>query len=78
MRPGGIVAPLAGCVVLASASLALPAMLGYDPWAWQVWGREITRGELSTDGGPSWKPLPVLGTTLLAPFGHGPRSCGWS
>lgn len=69
VRPGGIVAPLAGCVVLASASLALPAMLGYDPWAWQVWGREVTRGELSTDGGPTWKPLPVLGTTVLAPFG---------
>ncbi|MGH8939323.1 MAG: hypothetical protein ACRDV2_08225, partial [Actinomycetes bacterium] len=44
-------------------------MIGYDPWAWLVWGREVTRGQLSTDGGPTWKPLPVLVTTVLAAFG---------
>lgn len=65
----GTAALLGICLALAAASLALPAVLGYDPWAWLVWGRELTRGKLSTDGGPSWKPLPVLVTTVLAPFG---------
>ncbi len=57
------------CAALAAASLALPAVVGYDPWSWLVWGRELTRGALSTDGGPSWKPLPVLVTTVLTAFG---------
>jgi hypothetical protein len=37
--------------------------------AWLVWGREIASGELHTTGGPSWKPLPVLITTVLAAAG---------
>ncbi len=45
------------------------ATLAYDPWAWLVWGREVTRLDLATVGGPSWKPLPVVVTTLLAPLG---------
>jgi hypothetical protein len=57
------------CVVVAVASLAIPVAIAYDPWAWLVWGREIARFQLDTVGGPSWKPLPVLATTLLAPFG---------
>lgn len=60
---------LAASVALAAASLAVPAVIGYDPWAWLVWGREMARGELSLAGGPSWKPLPVVVTTALAPFG---------
>jgi len=60
---------VAGCAVLAIVSLAVPATLGYDPWAWLVWGREVGRASLDTTGGPSWKPLPVAGTTLLAPLG---------
>jgi hypothetical protein len=34
-----------------------------------VWGREIGRLQLDTTGGPSWKPLPVLVTVLVGPFG---------
>jgi hypothetical protein len=43
----------------------LPAGPTYDPWAWIIWGREITEWDLDTRTGPSWKPLPVLFT---APF----------
>ncbi|HSU12135.1 MAG TPA: hypothetical protein VLK57_23320, partial [Pseudonocardia sp.] len=61
---------LVGCVVLAAVSLRLPAIVGYDPWVWLIWGRELTRGTLSSDGTIAWKPLPVLVTALLAPFGE--------
>jgi hypothetical protein len=57
------------CVGLAALSLLLPAALSFDPWAWLVWGREIAGLDLDTTGGPSWKPLPVLLTTVLAPLG---------
>ncbi|MDZ7732944.1 MAG: hypothetical protein U5R31_07330 [Acidimicrobiia bacterium] len=57
------------CLAVAAVSLAWPAALGYDPWAWLVWGREVTRLDLSTTGGPSWKPFPVLVTTPLALLG---------
>lgn len=60
---------IGAAVAVAVASLALPAALSFDPWAWLVWGRETTRLALDTTGGPSWKPLPVLITTLTAPFG---------
>ena len=55
-----------GAVVLAALSLALPWALAFDPMAWVLWGREITRGTLYTSAGPSWKPLPVLFTTPFA------------
>lgn len=60
-----------GAVVVAALSL-LPFDQAptYDPWSWIVWGREITQLDLSTVDGPSWKPLPVLFTTLFAPFGE--------
>ncbi|MDT0349293.1 hypothetical protein [Pseudonocardia charpentierae] len=61
---------LVGCVVLAAVSLRLPAIVGYDPWVWLIWGRELTGGTLSSDGTIAWKPLPVLVTALLAPFGE--------
>ena len=54
---------LVGCVVLAAVSLLLPGRPTYDPLAWLIWGREIAHGTLSTAGGPSWKPLPVVFTT---------------
>ncbi len=57
------------CVLLAALSLALPSALGYDPYAWVVWGRELAHLDLSTTGGPSFKPLPVLVTALLSPLG---------
>lgn len=58
-----------GCVALAVASLASPSTLAYDPWAWLVWGREVGRWSLDTFGGPSWKPLPVALTSVVAPLG---------
>jgi hypothetical protein len=59
---------VAVCVGLGALSLALPSEASYDPWAWFVWGREIAHLELDTTGGPSWKPLPVLVTTLASPL----------
>lgn len=56
---------LLGCAALAALSLVGPHQATYDPWAWLIWGREIAHGTLSTVGGPSWKPLPVM---LTAPF----------
>ena len=61
---------LAGAGLLIGAlSLLIPSTPSYDPWAWLVWGREIVHINLQTTGGPSWKPLPALFTTLFAVFG---------
>ena len=60
------------CLVLAAISAAiLPTVPSYDPWAWISWGREVTDPHLSfaISGGPSWKPLPVMFTTIYALFG---------
>ena len=62
-------AAVAACLALAALSLLLPWALAFDPWSWVVWGREVTRFELDTAGGPSWKPLPVVFTTALAAAG---------
>ncbi len=51
---------IGSALVLAAASLALPYLPVYDPWAWLQWGRELFDGSLATAAGPSWKPLPVL------------------
>ena len=56
---------LAAAALVGAVSLAAPATLGYDPWAWMVWGRELAHLDLATTGGPSWKPLPPL---VLAPL----------
>jgi hypothetical protein len=58
-----------GALVIAALSLLIPSTPSYDPWAWLVWGREIAHINLQTTGGPSWKPLPVLFTTVFAVFG---------
>ena len=63
------VAIVAGSLLLAALSLLLPTTPTYDPWAWIIWGREITQLDLSTVNGPSWKPLPVAVTTVGALFG---------
>ncbi len=60
---------LTGCLVLAALSLLLPSTPTYDPWAWIIWGREITQLDLVTTDGPSWKPLPALFTVPFALFG---------
>jgi O-antigen/teichoic acid export membrane protein len=62
-------------MAIAALTLALVSMLShatpsYDPWSWLIWGREILHGSLSTQDGPTWKPLPVLFTTVFALFGN--------
>ena len=64
------------CIVLGALSAAvLPTIPSYDPWSWIVWGREITDPHLNfvISGGPSWKPLPLVFTTIWGVFG-GPRA----
>jgi hypothetical protein len=56
-------------LIIGAFSLLIPSTPSYDPWAWIVWGREIVHVNLQTTGGPTWKPLPVVFTTLFAPFG---------
>jgi hypothetical protein len=68
-RPGGYTILAAVSIALAAVSLAVQAAPSYDPWAWIIWGREIAHLGLVTTGGPTWKPLPVIFTTLFAPFG---------
>jgi hypothetical protein len=57
------------CLVLAAISLLFPSTPNYDPWAWIIWGREIVHLNLVTSGGPTWKPLAMIFTTLFAPLG---------
>ena len=63
-----MVATCAFCVLLAALSLLAPSEPSFDPWAWLVWGREIAHLSLELTSGPSWKPLPVVFTTLFAPW----------
>jgi hypothetical protein len=70
LRGGRLYLWLAGAaLVLGALSLLIPSTPSYDPWAWLVWGREIVHVNLQTTGGPSWKPLPMLFTTVFAVFG---------
>jgi hypothetical protein len=61
---------MAGCLALAAISLLFPSTPTYDPWAWILWGREITQLDLVTEGGPSWKPFPMLFTIPFSIFGQ--------
>ena len=65
----GVPALLAGALALGALSLLFPSTPSYDPWAWIIWGREITHWSLLTDPGPSWKPLPVFFTVPFSLFG---------
>ncbi|HEY1516123.1 MAG TPA: hypothetical protein VGF91_06870 [Solirubrobacteraceae bacterium] len=56
-------------LLIAALSLLIPSTPSYDPWAWLVWGKEIVHLDLHTTGGPSWKPLPMLFTTVFGVFG---------
>jgi hypothetical protein len=72
MRVPPTVWAVVACVLLAALSAAvLPTVPSYDPWSWIVWGREIVDPHLSfaTGGGPSWKPFPVIFTTIYGLFG---------
>lgn len=71
---------LLACLILGAVSvLTLPSLPGYDAFAWIVWGRELAHHligpaePLITGGGPSWKPLPVLFTTVFGFFGAAPQ-----
>jgi hypothetical protein len=68
------VAPLVlGCFILALVSvLALSWVPSSDPWAWIDWGQEIASSKvsLSLGGGPSWKPFPVVFTSVFGLFGN--------
>ena len=56
-------------VILGLGSLLVARPLGFDGYAWMVWARELAHGTLQTTGGPAFKPLPVLVTAPLTPFG---------
>ena len=56
-------------LVIAALSLLIPSTPSYDPWSWLVWGREVAHLDLQTTGGPTWKPLPVIFTTVFSLFG---------
>jgi hypothetical protein len=60
---------IAACLAVAALTLLLPSTPTYDPWAWILWGREIVHLDLTTTGGPSWKPLPMLFTVPFSLFG---------
>jgi hypothetical protein len=65
---------VAGCLLLALASLPLPVGLTYDPTAWLVWARDVVALDLDTSGlGPAWKPLPVLVAVAATPLGLAPE-----
>src|SRR4051794_29140759 len=62
----GLATVAIACLALGLLSLAGPTTPTYDPWAWLIWGREVLHVDLDTQFGPSWKPLPVVFTTLFA------------
>lgn len=62
--------PALALVGLAALSLLLPSTPSFDPWGWLIWGNELAALDLDTTSGPSWKPLPVLVTTVLSPAGE--------
>src|SRR5215203_1638477 len=66
----GIWWPVVACFAIAALTLLVPSAPTYDPFAWIIWGREILHLDLDTVQGPSWKPLPVIVTTLSAPLGE--------
>jgi hypothetical protein len=69
-RGGHLYVTLAvAALTIGALSLLLPSTASYDPWSWLVWGREIVHLKLHTTGGPTWKPLPVVFTTVFALFG---------
>src|SRR5256885_4631996 len=61
----------AACLALAALSLLLAWRPTYDPWAWLVFGREVSDPHLgfSTLAHTGWKPLAVLFTVPFGLFG---------
>jgi hypothetical protein len=66
-----LAAIVVACVALAALSALLPTVPSYDPWSWIVWGREVSDPHLGfvISGGPSWKPLPFIFTTVWGLIG---------
>ena len=62
--------PALALVGLAALSLLLPSTPSFDPWGWLIWGNEVVTLALDTTSGPSWKPLPVLVTSVLSAAGE--------
>jgi len=54
------------CLAVAALTLLGPSAPTYDPWSWINWGREVAAFDLDTVAGPSWKPLPVVLTTVFS------------
>ena len=65
------------CAALAAFSLLAPWALAFDPQVWIMWGDGASRLALDTAGGPTWKPLSVLVTTLLGPFDDRAAELAW-
>lgn len=70
-RSPAVIAVLSCTVLAVISAVVLPTVPSYDPWSWIVWGREVTDPHLSfiVNGGPSWKPLPMIFTTIYGLFG---------
>ena len=49
----------------------------YDAFGWLVWGRQVLRWDLNTDGAPSWKPLTLLFSLPYALAGTSPQMWLW-
>jgi hypothetical protein len=62
---------LVSLVVAGLSALVLEPQPVFDPYAWLIWGRELSGFDLDTGAAvaPSWKPLPALVCALLAPLG---------
>ncbi|HWE32300.1 MAG TPA: hypothetical protein VG410_02380 [Solirubrobacteraceae bacterium] len=65
------------CLILGIISvLVLPWVPSSDPYAWISWGQEAashvvgTKIALSYHGGPSFKPFPVIFTSIFGLFGN--------
>jgi hypothetical protein len=70
-RSPAVIAVLSCTALALISAVVLPTVPSYDPWSWIVWGREVTDPHLSfiVNGGPSWKPLPMIFTTIYGLFG---------
>jgi hypothetical protein len=79
-RSSPILIALVACLALGLISVVTePTLPSYDPFAWVVWGRELAHHIIGphqpfiTGGGPSWKPFPVIFTTVFGFFGAAPK-----
>ena len=67
-RRGGWPVALGAALLAGFASLALPATLGYDAWAWTVWGRQLAHlGQTALPAG-----LLSVGAAMRIERGQGP------